>query len=405
MSRFLLNLARRGIGSGLSNTVKPRKMPTLNTLSDSFLNSPWNMKVTLPDTVYHFSEPEVSTVQDNMTEIGQTNLRALTDMAENPQIKILKNVRVDSDSSIEKGALFTISNVQQNKSSGDITDDKIETNFLKNFPQQEMENKKLDSSHSAVSEKIIYAPKLTEPASPFTREIQQTVTKEAGEKEAINKKTEIKHNSMAASTHRAVEVSRTTSTKGAGEKEVINKKTEIKHNPMAASTHRAVEVSRTVSASGKVEQKNKKWKTPDTSRAPGLPLFHNLYGNNNKMQKETESKSQAEEFLTDAHNLKPILSSYSKEKIKKDVMASPSPSKEEKIVIKPAKPSSFQEARTSVKSSRQSESAPTVHVRIGKVEVRAVQSSQQPLPSPPHAPAKGGFDDYFDIRNYGYPER
>ncbi len=56
-------------------------------------------------------------------------------------------------------------------------------------------------------------------------------------------------------------------------------------------------------------------------------------------------------------------------------------------------------------TGRAAESDKTVHVRIGRVEVRAVyDAGKRPHPSPVSQPPCGGFDEYFSLRNYVYSE-
>ncbi len=77
----------------------------------------------------------------------------------------------------------------------------------------------------------------------------------------------------------------------------------------------------------------------------------------------------------------------------------------EQTRISPRRQTSFTRMRAvRKKMAIQSEAQQTVKVKIGKVEVRAVQTP--PLPSAPPSPAqvRSGFNDYLSVRNYGFPE-
>jgi hypothetical protein len=56
------------------------------------------------------------------------------------------------------------------------------------------------------------------------------------------------------------------------------------------------------------------------------------------------------------------------------------------------------------KTAIQPEDRQTVKINIGKVEVRAEQTTKAPLVPPPPASVRKGFNDYLSVRNYGFPE-
>jgi hypothetical protein len=47
---------------------------------------------------------------------------------------------------------------------------------------------------------------------------------------------------------------------------------------------------------------------------------------------------------------------------------------------------------------------PPVQVRIGRVEVRAVQAQKKAPPQPAAASRSVGFDEFYSVRNYMYSE-
>lgn len=82
-----------------------------------------------------------------------------------------------------------------------------------------------------------------------------------------------------------------------------------------------------------------------------------------------------------------------------------SPSKIEKTRISPIRQTPFSKVGSVIKKAAiQPETRQTIKVNIGKVEVRAAPTQKPHSAPPPQAPVRGGFDDYFLVRNYGFSE-